>query len=225
MLANIQINDDRQDRINALTEELESEPGSNFLVSQIQDLQNDINENPLMEERSEEMKLKVLQEYASHLTSRFGVTRTGAEGTEGTAGFKAYKSDLSKRLRNVTNLDDYIDEVAAYHTRMTIPNYDFVGNFAKVWRQVPLGSFIAFPTEIVRVVGNQLQIAAQQGTFKISDEVMQEYNLQPQRPVIKDETGKRRLGSPRGQNPFFGSFIRKILMGTAAIYGIAKITQ
>ena len=222
LLANIQISDDRQNRIDDLTGELENNPGSNFLVSQIQDLQNDINENPLMEERSEEMKLKVLQDYASHLTSRFGVTRTG---TEEKAGFKAYKSDLSKRLRNVTNLDDYIDEVAAYHTRMTIPNYDFVGNFAKVWRQVPLGSFIAFPTEIVRVVGNQLQIAAQQGTFKISDEVMQEYNLQPQRPVFKDETGKRRLGSPRGQNPFFGSFIRKALMGTAAIYGIGKITQ
>ena len=222
LLANIQISDDRQNRIDDLTGELENNPGSNFLVSQIQDLQNDINENPLMEERSEEMKLKVLQDYASHLTSSFGVTRTG---TEEKAGFKAYKSDLSKRLRNVTNLDDYIDEVAAYHTRMTIPNYDFVGNFAKVWRQAPLGSFIAFPTEIVRVVGNQAQIAAQQGTFKVSDEVMQEYNLQPQRPVFKDETGKRRLGSPRGQNPFFGSFIRKILMGTAAIYGIGKITQ
>ena len=50
--------------------------------------------------------------------------------------------------------EDMIDEIAAYKVRQTIPNYDYVGNFAQRIRKSPLGNFIAFPTEIIRTSGN-----------------------------------------------------------------------
>ena len=50
------------------------------------------------------------------------------------------KSNLAKVIRGKTDLDDMIDEIAAFHVRMTIPNYDYVGNFAKVIRGSPFGN-------------------------------------------------------------------------------------
>ena len=50
--------------------------------------------------------------------------------------------------------EDMIDELAAYKVRQTIPNYDYVGDFAKRLRRSPFGNFIAFPTEIIRTSGN-----------------------------------------------------------------------
>ena len=45
---------------------------------------------------------------------------------------------------------DMVDEIAAFKVRQTIPNYDYVGNFANMIRKTPFGNFIAFPTEIFR---------------------------------------------------------------------------
>ena len=59
----------------------------------------------------DEIKLQVLREYASTLSTKLG--------TE-------YKSNLDKSLRKSTTLEEYIDEVSAYHVRNGMPNYDYV---------------------------------------------------------------------------------------------------
>jgi uncharacterized protein (DUF433 family) len=62
--------------------------------------------------------------------------------------------------------EDMIDEIAAYKVRQTIPNYDYVGNFAQRIRKSPLGNFIAFPTEIIRTSGNIMWQSYKDATFK-----------------------------------------------------------
>ena len=62
--------------------------------------------------------------------------------------------------------DDMIDEIAAYKVRQTIPNYDYVGNFAQRIRKSPFGNFIAFPTEIIRTSGNIMWQSYKDMTFK-----------------------------------------------------------
>ena len=93
---------------------------------------------------TDEVKLKILKAYAETLT-----TKVGAD----------YRSNLARTIRT-TDLEEYIDEVAAYHVRMGMPNYDYVGKFAQVIRQLPLGNFIAFPTEILRTAGGNLPMIA-----------------------------------------------------------------
>ena len=62
--------------------------------------------------------------------------------------------------------EDMIDEIAAYKVRQTIPNYDYVGNFAQRIRKSPLGNFIAFPTEIIRTSGNIMWQSYKDMTFE-----------------------------------------------------------
>jgi len=209
LLDNIKINDDRTEALDKLYTQLEEYPQSNSLPAQIYDIEKDLEANPVTDKPGEELKKKVLEEYATKMTVK-------------TAG---NKSNLANVIRGKTDLEDIIDEIAAFHVRMTIPNYDYVGNFAKIWRQMPVGSFIAFPTEVVRVVGNQALISARQSSFKISPETMEEFNIQPQRIVFRDDTGKIRLGSLKGQNPFVGSAVRKSLLGIGVVYGVGKITE
>lgn len=209
LLNNIQIKDDRTEALDDLYTQLEANPQSNSLPAQIYDLEKDLEANPVTDKPSEELKKKVLEEYAEKMTVR-------------TAGSR---SNLAKVIRGKTDLDDMIDEVAAFHVRMTIPNYDYVGNFAKIIRGSPFGSFIAFPTEVIRVVGNQALVSARQATFKISPETMEKFNVQPQRIVFRDDTGKIRLGSPTGQNPFNGSAARKAFLGAFVVGGIGLIAE
>jgi len=209
LLNNVQINDNRTEALDNLYTQLETDPQSNSLPAQIYDLEQDLEANPVTDKPSEELKKRILAEYAEKMTVR-------AAGS---------KSNLAKVIRGKTDLDDMINEIAAFHVRMTIPNYDYVGNFAKVIRGSPFGSFIAFPTEVVRVVGNQALISARQATFKISPETMEEFNVQPQRIVFRDDTGKIRLGSPTGQNPFNGSAAKKAFLGTFVVAGIGAITE
>ena len=61
--------------------------------------------------------------------------------------------------------EDMVDEVAAYKVRQTIPNYDYVGNFAEKIRRTPVGNFIAFPTEIFRTGFNIAGLAWKDMTF------------------------------------------------------------
>lgn len=59
-------------------------------------------------------------------------------------------------MQDTLNKNDFIaarEELAAFIVRQTVPNYDYVGNFADILRSgiaAPFGNFIAFPTEIVR---------------------------------------------------------------------------
>ena len=53
-----------------------------------------------------------------------------------------------------------IEELAAYRTRNTVPNYEYVGRFVEILRASPVSNFTAFPTEIFRT---QYNIAAMAG--------------------------------------------------------------
>ena len=61
--------------------------------------------------------------------------------------------------------EDMLDEIAAYKVRQTIPNYDYVGNFANMIRRSPVGNFIAFPTEIFRTGFNIAGLTLKDMTF------------------------------------------------------------
>jgi len=160
---------------------------------------------------TDDVKLKILQAYAETLT-----TKLGGE----------YKSNLANTLRSTTNLNDYIDEVAAYHVRMGMPNYDYVGKFAQVIRQFPFGNFIAFPTEIMRTaIGNLPQIAYKQMTFKIPDEIAAEGGILPARPLLKQEDGSEVLGPPTGIKPFISGGLKRTILGGAGVFGIGATLQ
>ena len=60
---------------------------------------------------------------------------------------------------------DMVDEIAAFKVRQTIPNYDYVGNFANMIRKTPFGNFIAFPTEIFRTGFNIVGLAVKDMRF------------------------------------------------------------
>ena len=216
MLNKLEPVDNRQNRINELIEEsqLEENIGNNFKLNEIQSeisqLEQDIVDNPQLTTVSDDVKLKVLENYASKLTTKLGTT---------------YKSNLAATLRQTTNLEDYIDEVAAYHVRMQIPNYDYVGKFAQVVKQLPIGAFIAFPTEILRVSGNIAQISAKQLTYKIPDQIMEEGGLQKQKTLYKNPDGSETLGLPTGQRPLLASGVKKAFLGAASMYGLGAVMQ
>ena len=159
---------------------------------------------------TDEVKLKILKAYAETLTTKIG--------TE-------YKSNLARTIRT-TDLDEYIDEVAAYHVRMGMPNYDFVGKFAQIIRQLPFGNFIAFPTEILRTAGGNLpMIAYKQLSFQIPTDIMIEGGIKTQRPLIKNEDGTTSLGNARNASPFVSGGIKRTVLGGAAVYGVGTTMQ
>ena len=104
---------------------------------------------------TDDMKLDVLMQYARTLTTKAGV----------------YNSNMEKRLRNVTDLEIAIEEISAYHVRNNIPNYDYLGTFADFIRRLPLGLFIAFPTEIARTSALIGQVGLKQANFQLSDDL------------------------------------------------------
>ena len=214
MLDNLVANDSRQERIDELTQALEVNRGNNFRINEIQQeieaLEQDIIDNPNQASVSDDIKLKVLQDYASTLTTKLG---------------KNHTSNLAATLKSTTTLEDYIDQVAAYHVRMQIPNYDYVGKFAQLVRQFPLGDFIAFPTEILRNAGNIAQISAKQLSYKIPDSLMEEGNLQKQRMVYKSEDGTTAMGLPTGQRPLMANGVKKSVLGAGMIVGSGAILE
>ena len=66
----------------------------------------------------------------------------------------------SRRLKNaydkfgVKRTIDEIEEEAADIVRNNIPNYDYVSEFVKGLRKLPLGNFVSFPAEIMRTGTN-----------------------------------------------------------------------
>ena len=67
-------------------------------------------------------------------------------------------TELARRFgtskENPTLFDDFIDEEAALITRDVVPNYSRVPTAIHAIRQLPLGNFIAYPSELIRTSGN-----------------------------------------------------------------------
>ena len=112
-------------------------------------------------EGSDDLKLRVLRDFAKTLKTKSGITEK----------LSNYVQDQGTVLRNVTDLDKYIDHVAAYMVRNTMPNYDYVGKFREYYANLPIGNFIAFPTEIARTTANSAQLVYRMGTYSPSLEI------------------------------------------------------
>jgi len=160
---------------------------------------------------SDETKLKILRDYSSTLTTNIGT----------------YRSNAAVLYRNVTDLDGYIDHLSAHITRNTIPNYDYVGAFARFWRQLPLGNFIAFPTEMTRVTGNLVQMQYKDATYSIPEELMLEAGLPPEQVVWnakKNAEGEWVPTKPYikqiAQRPFNRKAMKRLLIGGGTIVGL-----
>ena len=160
---------------------------------------------------SDEIKLKILRDYSSTLTTNMGT----------------YRSNAAVLYRNVTDLDGYIDHLSAHITRNTIPNYDYVGAFARFWRKLPLGNFIAFPTEMTRVTGNLIQMQYKDATYSIPEELMLEAGLPPEQVVWnakKNAEGEWVPTKPyirqMAQRPFHRKAMKRLLIGGGTIVGL-----
>tara|TARA_R100000951_G_scaffold3046_3_gene4415 strand:- start:6696 stop:12308 length:5613 start_codon:yes stop_codon:yes gene_type:complete len=159
---------------------------------------------------TDEMKLEVLMEYAKRLTTKAA----------------PYESNMAKVLRNVTDLDKAIKEISAYHVRNTMPNYDYVGRFAQIIKKFPFGNFIAFPTEIARVTANIPMIAFKEANFQISDQLMLEAQIPKENVLVRlnDDEGTL-ITKESNTKPFFGSGMKRLVLGTGAIAGLGVVTR
>ena len=140
---------------------------------------------------SDDLKLRVLREFA-------GTLKTKSGPTEGTSD---YIQDQETVLRNVTDLDKYIDNVAAYMVRNTMPNYDYIGKFAEYLQLLPFGNFTAFPTEIARTSANAAQMTWRLGSYSPSGKVLEQATAEgveiPQLP-FKQRASERAIGGYMG---------------------------
>jgi len=73
------------------------------------------------------------------------------------------KTAYQKVGREVT--EDFLDQEAANIVRNTVPNYAYVSDTVKLLRRLPLGTFMSFPSEILRTTTN----IAQRGIKEIQD--------------------------------------------------------
>jgi len=137
---------------------------------------------------SDNLKLRVLRDFAKKLKTKSGITEQ----------LSGYVQDQGTVLRNVTDLDKYIDHVSAFMVRNGMPNYDYVGKFAEYYQNLPIGNFIAFPTEISRTTFTSLQLATRMTMYTPSPEVLeyarQEGTILPGKPFYR-----------RGQERFVGA--------------------
>lgn len=63
-------------------------------------------------------------------------------------------SFFNRNGKEVRLTDDFLEEEAADIIRNNIPNYDYVSDFVKGTRKLPLGNFVSFPAEIARTGTN-----------------------------------------------------------------------
>ena len=75
--------------------------------------------------------------------------------------------DAYAKTKGFNKYGDFLDETAADIVRNNIPNYDYVNEFVKGLRKLPLGNFVSFPAEIMRTSGNILSRAFRE----ISEEI------------------------------------------------------
>ena len=75
--------------------------------------------------------------------------------------------DTYAKTKGFNKYGDFLDETAADIVRNNIPNYDYVNEFVKGLRKLPLGNFVSFPAEIMRTSGNILSRAFRE----ISEEI------------------------------------------------------
>ncbi len=61
------------------------------------------------------------------------------------------------RLEGDKLLETFYENMASQITKHNIPNYEYVGEFIKTLRRLPLGTFVAFPAEIIRTGYNTIQ--------------------------------------------------------------------
>ena len=128
---------------------------------------------------SDNLKLRVLRDFAKTLKTKSGITEK----------LSGYVQDQGTVLRNVTDLDKYVDHISAYMVRNGMPNYDYTGKFAEYYQNLPIGNFIAFPTEISRTTINSAQLSYRLGTYTPSPEVLeyarQEGVILPEKPFLQ----------------------------------------
>jgi hypothetical protein len=77
---------------------------------------------------------------------------------------KAFDNGTIKKMPS----NDSIEEMAANITRNTVPNYEYVPEFIRSLRRMPVGNFVSFPAEILRT-GTGI---VQQGIKEINDPVL-----------------------------------------------------
>jgi hypothetical protein len=73
--------------------------------------------------------------------------------------------------RKVT--DDFLDQEAANIVRNTVPNYAYVSDTVRALRRLPLGTFMSFPSEILRTTTN----IAQRAIKEIKDPVLRNIGI------------------------------------------------
>ena len=99
--------------------------------------------------------------------------------------------------------DKFLEEEAADIVRNNIPNYDYVSDFVKGLRKLPIGNFVSFPAEIARTGTNIVARALRE----ISEEIT--VGKETFKPFAK--TGYTRLFG-------FGTTVAAIPMGTVAAF-------
>jgi hypothetical protein len=99
-------------------------------------------------------------------------------------------------------LDDFLDEQAAYVVRNVIPNYNMVPEAVRFLRRMPVGNFMAFPSEIIRTSVNTLSRAL--------DEL-----ADPNRAI--QEIGMRRITGMMGTVGVIGPTLSKLAYQTSGV--------
>ena len=85
----------------------------------------------------------------------------------------AYKRAFNKGLIKEMPTTNQLDEMAAKITRNTVPNYEYVPEFIKALRRMPVGNFVSFPAEILRTGTNIVE----QAIREINDPILRSIGM------------------------------------------------